>query len=968
MTGHDAALIRRPLLTGHQHIEGLWFSADRFDESERARLLLEHWQTEARAYRFADGDLLRFRQPIAVQCEALTGWPLTRQGTALCSALLDPQEMRNLPAADLWLVRGSHVSALHLRDAVALAPGDWLDISGLTLLDTYDCRNVLPEPVLEPVTVVTDLREILGDALRPVSPEQAQVMKALLERQQIAAKEPAYQAVTAKETGWTQSADTPLPWLKLVVTLAILIAVLWMGSQGQNPGLQGLPAKTASPVSVQISAIVVGTLIGGIALTLILAGLRHLLRRPAPVLPSAPRVAEPGIDARATPVKAKPSRWRRWVTRLTENSRLSALYGKRQAAYMRRMLDMFEDGDFEEALRHAIPLGSEQSSGEQSFGTPQRREDLMIDHGRGPTRSIRFEHDMEAHLRQIYRQTFERLDREGRIEEAVFVLAELLKVRQESLDYLEKHGRLQQAADLALAWDMPSAMIVRLLCLADNWQRALLVARRDDAFAAAVTLLQGKWPDSADRLRLEWAESLTRKGLWLQAVEVIWPLTAERQRAAQWLLDAEAAGGKLALGALVKRAVLLPDTLQAYAEWVEQLRDDPARHAERAALAEILLQHKTHVSALAWLAGAIVHAVLADQIDGHCRLTHLQLQALVSMSKDKLLQADLPGALPTLAARVSLSQVGEPLEWTAPFMGNRKILDAVPLEQGRYLLALGEAGAMVIDAQGQSLCHFPVPAHDIVLAHDRQVVLVLARRDDVWRISKLDLVTRSATDLGVQRFDVFARSFDGLTWTVGRGRQVRVVDVDHGFETLWHVSDLPGQVCGMKDDAQNELLWLTHPDQGLYLWHYRLPERRLISRDLMPALPVGSFRLLDTDGRVLGATLKLADNEDPVLVVEWIGGRKGYRLPGLDAQESDGLDVYLHLHGQWMLTRYLINDHQMRWHFIHRGSDQLCATLQWPLHGAQLRCFGPDFLLFDHHGRFSHINVDAATQHNLSLN
>nr|WP_315447227.1 bpX6 domain-containing protein [uncultured Pseudomonas sp.] len=966
MTGHDAALIRRPLLTGHQHIEGLWFSADRFDESERVRQLLEHWQTEARAYRFADGDLLRFRQPIAVQCEALTGWPLIRQGNTLCSALLDPQEMRSLPAADIWLVRGSHVSAQYLRDAEALAPGDWLDINGLTLLDTYDCRNVLPEPVLEPVAVVTDVREILGDALRPVSPEQEQVMQALLDRQQKAAKGPVYQAVTAKETGWTQSADTPLPWLKLSVTLVILIAIFWMGSQGQNPGLQGLPAKTATPVSVQISGIVVGTLIGGIALTLILAGLRHVLRRPVPVQPAAPRAAEPGIEPRATPAKAKPSRWRRWVTRLTENSRLSALYGKRQAAYMRRMLEMFEDGDFAEALRHAIPLGSEQSSGEQSFGTPQRRQDLMIDHSRGPTRSIRFEHDMEAHLRQVYRQTFERLDRAGRIEEAVFVLAELLKVRQESLDYLEKHGRLQQAADLALAWDMPSAMIVRLLCLADNWQRALLVARRDNAFAAAVTLLQGKWPESADRLRLEWAESLTRKGLWLQAVEVVWPLSAERKRAAQWLLDAEAAGGALALGALVKRAALLPDTLQAYAEWVEQLRDDPARHAERAALAEILLQHKTHVNALAWLAGAIVHAVLADQIDGHGRLSHQQLQALVSMSKDKLLQADLPGALPTLAASVPLSKVSEPLEWTAPFMGNRKILDAVPLEEGRYLLALGEAGAVVIDAHGQTLCHFPVPAHNIVLAHDRQVVLVLARRDDVWRISKLDLVTRSATDLGVQMFDVFARSFDGLTWTIGRGRQVRVVDVDHGFETLWHVSDLPGQVCGMKDDAQNELLWLTHPDHGLYLWHYRLPERRLITRDLMPAVPVGSFQLLDTDGRVLSAQLKLADNEDPVLVVEWIGGRKGYRLPGLDGEETDLLEVYLH--GQWMLIRYLINDQEMRWHFIHRGSDQLCATLQWPLHGAQVRCFGADYLLFDLHGRLSHINVDTATQHNISLN
>lgn len=964
MTGPEAALIRRPVLAGHQDIEGLWFSSERFGEHERARRMIEQWQTGASVYRFADGDLLRFRQPVSVHCEALLGWPLIRQGNALSSALLDKQEIRSLPAADVWLVRGSHVSALHLRDAVALAPGDWIALDGLTLLDTYDCRNVLPEPVLEPLAVATDVRDILGDALRPVSPEQAQVMKALLERQQKTAQAPLRQVTAASETGWTQQPDTPLPWLKLSVTLVILVAIFWMGSQGHNPGLQGLPAKTATPVTVQISAVVVGTLIGGIALTLILAGLRHVLRRPVPVQSAPPRSPASPIEPRGTPVKAKPARWRRWVTRMTQHSRLSALYGKRQAAYMQRMLEMFEDGDFAEALRHAIPLGGEQSSGEQSFGTPQRRQDLSIDQSRGPTRAIVFEHDMQAHLRQVYRQTFERLDREGRIEEAVFVLAELLKVQQESLDYLEKHGRHQQAADLALAWDMPAATIVRLLCLAGSWQRALLVARRDDAFADAVRLLQDKYPEGADRLRLEWAESLTRKGLWLQAVEVIWPLTVERHRAAQWLLDAEAAGGALAVGALVKRAILLPDTLQAYGDWVEQLRDDPTRHAERAALAEALLQHKNQAGALAWLAGATAHAIIADQVEGQGHLSHQQLQALVSMSKDKLLQADLPGQLPKRPANVSLCKVSDALEWTAPFMGSRKIMDAVLLEGGRYLLALGEAGAVVIDANGETLCHFAVPAEQIVLAHGRQVVLVLARRGEVWRISKLDLVTRSATDLGVHVFDVFARSFNGSNWTIGRGRQLRVVDVDRGFETLWHVSDLPGPIFALQDDVHNEYLWQRWAEQGSYLWHYRLPDRRLISRDLLRhANTVDAYRLLDDSGQVIEAQMNHAE---AALEVEWPSGRKRYCLPDLDVSEFDLVSA--ELHGQWLLINYLTHDQGTRFHFIHTGSDRLCAYLQWPMHGMRVRCVGSDYLLFDDHGRLSHINVDTATQHNLSLN
>ncbi|WP_064118332.1 bpX6 domain-containing protein [Pseudomonas fluorescens] len=971
MLEHAAALIRRPVLSGHQRIEGLWFSAERFAQHERERLIIEHWQTAASAYRFADGDLLRFALPLTVQCETLLGWPLIRQGKVLCSAVLDPQEMRDLPAADLWLVRGSHVSALHLRDAEVLAPGEWIDISGVTLLDTYDCRNILPPPVLEPLEVASDVREILGKNLKPVSPEQQKTLQALIARQQKAPQASPDAVVSPASVGGTVPDAKTLPWLKLSVTLVLLVAVFWMGAQGRHTDVNAVTPAPVTSLSLQIGAVVVGTLIAGVALTLLLFGLRHLLRRVASVplpLPGAPTHSPADIAPRARPLQHKPALWRRWVTRLTRHSRLSALYGRRQAAYMQRMFEMFENGDYEEALRHAIPLGGGEHSGEQSFGTPQRRQDLSISQHQGLARSIVFEQDVEGHLRQIYRQTFQRLDREGRIEEAVFVLAELLKVQQEALDYLEKHGRQQQAADLALAWDMPAATIVRLLCLAGNWQRALLVARRDEAFADAVALLQDKSPLYAERLRLEWAESLARKGLWLQAVEVVWPLPAERERATQWLLNAEMAGGSLALGALVKRAILLPDTLLAYADQVEQLRDDPARYAERAVLAESLLQHKAHASQLAWLASATVHAIIADQVGGQGRLSLLQLQALVSMSKDKLLQADLPQQLPARPAPYTQVTGSEPLQWTAPAMGSRMIRDAVPLDDQRYLLALGEAGAVVVDAHGNTLYQFAMPAQYIVLAHGRQVALLVARRNEVWRISKVDLVTRIATDLGVQMFNVFSRTFNGSNWTIGRGRQLRVVDVDRGFETLWHVSDLPGEVIGMKDDTYNESLWLSDAQAGLELWHYRLPERRLMKRMPVPAVGIDQQYLLSADGRL--EFMRVGRENDEVSVLVFGGGTdcNNYSLPDCDFEQDHEELVEVHLQEHCRLIGYLINDHDMRWHFIARTSNRLVATLQWPRHGVRVRCVGSDFLLFDDQGRLSHFNMDNVTQHNLSLN
>ena len=38
-------------------------------------------------------------------------------------------------------------------------------------------------------------------------------------------------------------------------------------------------------------------------------------------------------------------------------SRLGMVLGRRHAAYLRRMLELFDRGELEQALRHAIPLG-----------------------------------------------------------------------------------------------------------------------------------------------------------------------------------------------------------------------------------------------------------------------------------------------------------------------------------------------------------------------------------------------------------------------------------------------------------------------------------------------------------------------------------------------------------------------------------------------------------------------------------
>lgn len=981
---HESALtsIRRPVLRGRQRIEGLWFAAERFAEPVRQQMILAHWHSGASAYRFAEGDLLCFGLSQSVMCEQIDGWPLIRQGRVLYSAVLEPGELAGLPAADVWLVRGSQAVALQLRDAQKLEPGLWLDVSAYPVLDTFDCVVALPAPVLEPLSVDTDVRHILGNAVAAPDPERAAVMQALIERQRQRQVEPPASPASQPSSGFagvapgTRIGGVSAFWEKIVLSglgLAVLISLVRSAQKNQGRDLPGVATFETLKTVDNLDGWVFGLVISAVLFTAILALVGRLLWRNgqqwSATAVNRVTAASPasGINQRTRPDRSRPAAWRRWLTRLTLGSRLQALYGRRQAAYMRRMLDMFENGDMEEALRHAIPLGSERGFSEQSFGTPQRRQELKLSGAKGPSRSMLFPDDMEAHLRQLYRQSFTRLDREGRIEEAVFVLAELLDARQEALDYLERHARFKQAADLALAWDMSAALIVRLLCLAGDWQRALQVARRDDAFSDAVMMLQNKWPEIADKLRLEWAEALTRKGLWLNAVEVIWSLPAERERAAQWLLDAEAAGGRLAAAALVKRAILLPDTLSAYSAYLQQLRDDPQRVGERAALAQALLQHKNHGGLLTWLAGAIVHAVLADEALGIGQLESNQLLPLVKLSNDKLLRNDLPQNLSSSRKDMALHNTFPSRQWYAADTGSRQIFDAVPLDDRRYLLALGEAGAAVIDEHGKTLFNLAAPAWHIVLAHSRQVALVLARRDAVWRVSKLDLVRRKVTDLGVLVTEHFARDFDGSAWTIGADNQIRVVDVDRAFETLWHVSDLPGRLMSLQSDVHNEFLWLGDWQSGTQLWHYQLPGRRLLSRNPVPELTEEQrFRILTSAGEVLQCWIQGVEVGEPALVLEGAGRDRVLPLPGL----SDGLShaPQIFATDKWIVVGYFTDDGDLHWCFFSRADDRLAARLSWPQPRAVgLRRIGPDWVLFDRQGRLVHVNVNDSQLRNLTV-
>ena len=103
----------------------------------------------------------------------------------------------------------------------------------------------------------------------------------------------------------------------------------------------------------------------------------RLLSRPAPA--GAAR-APPESEALGPPRRTWIDRLDAWLARVLDTTRLGAIIGQRQADYLARLMDMFERGDLDAALKHAMPLGGTAVPGQTqpTLGVPSPRESLDI--------------------------------------------------------------------------------------------------------------------------------------------------------------------------------------------------------------------------------------------------------------------------------------------------------------------------------------------------------------------------------------------------------------------------------------------------------------------------------------------------------------------------------------------------------------------------------------------------------------
>jgi hypothetical protein len=900
---HDARRVRRPLFDGMQSVHALWFDVALIGEAEARRRVLRHWTPGARLHAVHDGLLLMLAAPLHGQCAQFDGLPLCEHGGIVSSAPLAADERAATPPASVWLVHGAQARLVSLAAAPRIDPAAWLDLGAI----------VLHAPLLPPrASATTDagplaatpVRAILGDAIPPPSAGRDDFLK---------------------QVGQARRSARAVPRAAGIALAAVGMAAVLMG---------------AVPFGL---------------IRLVSGGKRQAT---APAASAGSPRAPSALGQRLAALAA----------RLAMLTRASTVIGWRQAAYLRKMLNMFERGDIGAALRHAIPLGAMTRATRPAFGPPSPRTGLKIS-GPGGTRSaIGLDGELEQYLRTTYRRTFERLDREGRIDEATFVLAELLNCGAEAVDYLEKKGRIQQAAQLAETMALAPEIAVRLWCTAGDVERAVRLARLGQAFGTAVLLLEREKSTHAPALRLLWAEDLAQRGRLVEAAEAIWPLPDQHGKALAWLQQAEHAGGIAGMRALLKKLVLLPDSLAASAPaLLRWLDDDSAPGAQqRQRLAMELLALAQHAPSTRRVAAELLRPLLADRMAKRNDLDKQALARLLALSGDAVLQADLPQlSLPAMTPAPGLTTRAEPLVVHLAECGLLAIHDARRLEDGDYLLALGEGGVIRIDRHGRQLAQFPVPATRLVMADGDQRALALVQRGDRWRVSRIDLLARKVSDWLIAPLSFWSDNYDGLFWNAVLDN--RLVAIDTSADQLsvsWQVADLPGQVIAFLEERGTQTLLLSTSDD-IQQWRYQLPARRLLQRDSFPHPRSKALALLPHSAHAAPAVVREVGGPYISLQVQHGDGAAPFTI----ALQVLALFPEVVQTGGFLLINSYPNDDDLLECLVADGdSGKVLARLSLDqCTAARVHLDDGHILLFDQAGRLIDIGVGDSSVHTLTL-
>ncbi|MEV6103189.1 bpX6 domain-containing protein [Streptomyces sp. NPDC051940] len=622
----------------------------------------------------------------------------------------------------------------------------------------------------------------------------------------------------------------------------------------------------------------------------------------------------------------------------------------RQRRYLDRLTTLFEGRSWEDALRSAVPLGGP-AGGRVSLGLPgQRLGPLRPTPVRGPAGgSMPYQEGLYDKLARLYREAAEALERQGRVDEAAFVLADLLDDAPAAVALLERHGRLRLAAELAEGRRLAPELVVRLWWRAGDRGRALRVARLRGAFAAAVTRLERTDPEAAAALRQAWSADRYAAGDTAGAIEAAWP--AEELRAgavslARQGLDTDAAHRPLLLAYALARTPDPAHAAEARALLAGRHPDEAEWHDQRAFLRTLAALDPQDRALDAELCSAGLRAVLraaAHETDADAR------SALIRRLRgraDPLLSADLAPA-PPLPERTVPRFAAE----RRP--GGLPLRDAVALSRTTVLTAHGELGVRLLGRDGRIRAAWDVPAHRLITADHGGAALLATHRGEVTDLHRLDLATRRVRHWAALRVTALPTSYDGGVLAVADEDGLAFLETRAAPpRALWRELDRDHTVLRLARTPEVlSAAVLVPPAFGdgapvPQIWVWELPGLTLRARADLPAPPLNLLaggQTLTVDRSQSGARLVAA-------------GRDGTTLGPLPAHTraflTDGDTLALELDEESALSVTL----------VHRRGVTPWAGVSFPPGGEvqRVRVHGELVTVYDEEGRI--VVVDAASR------
>lgn len=480
-------------------------------------------------------------------------------------------------------------------------------------------------------------------------------------------------------------------------------------------------------------------------------------------------------DDRTGSAAPAPQRIRTAIAARVMRSPAAGFVGRKHARYIEELTRQFQSGQLDEALRRAIPVGGEHAVA-LSLKLPQRRSDLRISAGERAATSVPYGPTIQQHLTVIYRQAATDLESQGRIDEAAFVLAELLQDAHGCIALLERHRQFDEAARIAEQRQLDPGTIVRLWWLAKDRRRAIAVARRHGAFAAALVRLDKVDPQAANELRVEWMADLERRGDLLGAVEVAWPTPSLHALLINILARGERLGGPSG-GALRAYALALSATDRRVTALLDLVRqaDDPT--GELVGFASTFAKV---AAATPPVDRRVATAFLrAHPVEVPGAGTRSNWWWKIRGRADATLVADLPAG--------GRFQDGQQRALALPRLppGQLTISDAAGLPNGEVLVALGALGCRLLGRNGPIIGEWHVPTSHLVIAdHGGSALLLDQRPDGEVDVRHLDLTNRRLRHYGTMHLASFSDSFDGAQWLVVDRTNAAVVDVTESSPTI----------------------------------------------------------------------------------------------------------------------------------------------------------------------------------------